>query len=130
MSNNRIDPCLFVVFGATGDLNRRKLLPALYHLARRGLLNECLILGVARSTELNDLKFRALAREVIDSSKVENAAAAGSWCDHCVYYRSIGGSASWPGPKALVAPLRCTQSRRRLPSTTCSSNFAMLWQTS
>ena len=93
MSKNRIDPCLFVVFGATGDLNRRKLLPALYHLARRGLLNECLILGVARSTELNDLKFRALAREVIDSSKVENAAAAGSWCDHCVYYRSIGGGA-------------------------------------
>jgi glucose-6-phosphate 1-dehydrogenase len=33
-----IDPCLLVVFGATGDLTRRKLLPALHNLACLGLL--------------------------------------------------------------------------------------------
>ena len=31
-------PCAFVIFGASGDLTRRKLVPALYQLARRNLL--------------------------------------------------------------------------------------------
>ncbi|MBI4715012.1 MAG: glucose-6-phosphate dehydrogenase [Nitrospirae bacterium] len=35
---HRPDPCTMVVFGVTGSLARRKLLPALYHLARRGFL--------------------------------------------------------------------------------------------
>ncbi|MCA1685267.1 MAG: glucose-6-phosphate dehydrogenase, partial [Planctomycetia bacterium] len=30
------DPCAVVLFGATGDLTHRKLVPALYHLARGG----------------------------------------------------------------------------------------------
>src|SRR5262249_36046361 len=34
------DPCALVIFGATGDLTKRKLLPALYNLARSGLLPE------------------------------------------------------------------------------------------
>jgi glucose-6-phosphate 1-dehydrogenase len=42
-------PCAFVVFGASGDLTRRKLMPALYHLAARGLLPEPFAaVGVAR----------------------------------------------------------------------------------
>ena len=42
-------PCCFVLFGATGDLCARKLLPALYHLAKQGLTpQEFYILGVAR----------------------------------------------------------------------------------
>ena len=32
------DPCAIVIFGASGDLTRRKLFPALYSLALRGLL--------------------------------------------------------------------------------------------
>ena len=32
------DPCIMVIFGAAGDLTRRKLLPALYNLARAQLL--------------------------------------------------------------------------------------------
>ena len=31
-------PCIMVIFGATGDLTKRKLFPALYNLARAGLL--------------------------------------------------------------------------------------------
>jgi glucose-6-phosphate 1-dehydrogenase len=38
MSN--ADPCVFVIFGASGDLTRRKLLPALYHLYREGMMPE------------------------------------------------------------------------------------------
>src|SRR5262245_30453445 len=88
MDKNRIEPCLFIIFGGTGDLNRRKLLPALYQLARRGLLDHCHILGVARSTEMTEDAFRALARDVVRSTEVDSAASS-SWCDQCVHYRSI-----------------------------------------
>ncbi|HTH53563.1 MAG TPA: glucose-6-phosphate dehydrogenase [Edaphobacter sp.] len=43
------DPCVVVIFGASGDLTKRKLLPALYHLQQGGLLPEDFaVLGVAR----------------------------------------------------------------------------------
>ncbi len=52
------DPCTFVIFGGAGDLARRLLVPALYNLAKQGLLaSDFEILGVAR-TELSDDEFR------------------------------------------------------------------------
>jgi glucose-6-phosphate 1-dehydrogenase len=43
------DPCVIVIFGASGDLTKRKLLPALYHLEQSGLLpQEFAVVGVAR----------------------------------------------------------------------------------
>jgi glucose-6-phosphate 1-dehydrogenase len=48
-----------VIFGASGDLTHRKLMPALYHLSYKGRLPEaCVILGVSR-TEWSDEEFRA-----------------------------------------------------------------------
>src|SRR5438445_13166348 len=45
----RPDPCIVVVFGASGDLTKRKLLPALFHLRQAGLLpEEFAVVGVAR----------------------------------------------------------------------------------
>jgi glucose-6-phosphate 1-dehydrogenase len=53
------DPCALVIFGASGDLTRRKLLPAIYSLAVRDLLPERFaIVGVAR-TEETDAEFRS-----------------------------------------------------------------------
>jgi glucose-6-phosphate 1-dehydrogenase len=53
------DPCVFVIFGASGDLTQRKLMPALYSLAYRRLLPvNFAVLGVARSPETDD-GFRA-----------------------------------------------------------------------
>ena len=52
-------PNLIVVFGASGDLAKRKLLPALFHLARQNLLDPKLtVLGYAR-TPMSDEEFRA-----------------------------------------------------------------------
>ncbi|MHB8643192.1 MAG: glucose-6-phosphate dehydrogenase [Gaiellaceae bacterium] len=52
------DACAFVIFGASGDLTKRKLLPALYSLAYRRLLPpQFAVLGVARS-EISDDEFR------------------------------------------------------------------------
>ncbi len=43
------DPCIVVVFGASGDLTKRKLLPALFHLEQEGLLpTKFAVVGVAR----------------------------------------------------------------------------------
>jgi glucose-6-phosphate 1-dehydrogenase len=51
-------PCAMVIFGATGDLTRRKLVPALYNLARAGHLPEELgVVGFARSAG-EDAAFR------------------------------------------------------------------------
>ncbi len=54
-----------ILFGATGDLSRRMLLPSLYGLSVDGLLaTDVRIVGTARS-ELDDTSFRALAAEAI-----------------------------------------------------------------
>src|SRR5918911_147518 len=54
----RPEPCAMVIFGASGDLTKRKLFPALYSLAYRGLLPEKFgVVGVAR-TDLGDDEFR------------------------------------------------------------------------
>ena len=56
-------PCALVVFGASGDLTRRKLMPALYQLARHASLPERFaMLGVARR-EWNDDAFRVEMNE-------------------------------------------------------------------
>jgi glucose-6-phosphate 1-dehydrogenase len=44
------DPCIMVIFGASGDLTKRKLIPALYNLAREEYLpREFALVGIARS---------------------------------------------------------------------------------
>jgi len=54
-----------IIFGATGDLARRMLLPSLYFLERDGLLDERLrIIGAARA-ELDESRFRAMVRETL-----------------------------------------------------------------
>jgi glucose-6-phosphate 1-dehydrogenase len=55
-----------VIFGATGDLSRRKLLPALYNLAHEGALPERFnLIGVSRR-DISDDDFRGQAREAIE----------------------------------------------------------------
>ena len=57
------EPCALVVFGVTGDLARKKLLPAIYDLANRGLLPpDFVLLGFARR-DWGDGDFENLARK-------------------------------------------------------------------
>jgi glucose-6-phosphate 1-dehydrogenase len=59
------DPCAFVIFGASGDLTQRKLIPALYSLAYRRLLPEKFaVIGAAR-TEESDEAFRERMEEAV-----------------------------------------------------------------
>jgi glucose-6-phosphate 1-dehydrogenase len=69
---------VIVLFGATGDLAKRKLLPGMFHLAQVGLMPERFrIVGAAR-TSLDDEQFRNLAREAIADSSRERG-DSGAW---------------------------------------------------
>jgi glucose-6-phosphate 1-dehydrogenase len=60
------DPCVMIIFGATGDLTKRKLFPALYNLAKEKFLPENFaIIGVGRQ-EMTTEEFR---RKIIDDLK-------------------------------------------------------------
>jgi glucose-6-phosphate 1-dehydrogenase len=56
-----LNPHVIVLFGAGGDLARRKLLPGLMHLAEAGLLPECRIIGTSLE-DFDDEAFRKFAR--------------------------------------------------------------------
>lgn len=59
-----VDPCIMVIFGATGDLTARKLVPALYNLARDGQLpGHFACVGFARREKTNE----AFRKEMLDA---------------------------------------------------------------
>jgi glucose-6-phosphate 1-dehydrogenase len=61
----RLDPQEIVIFGASGDLTKRKLLPAFFHLFAEGLLpDRFFIVGYARS-EMTDQEFAETARDAV-----------------------------------------------------------------
>src|SRR2546421_12520377 len=60
-----VHPTTLVIFGATGDLAKRKLLPAIYNLAHEGALPERFnLIGVSRG-DIGDDGFREMAQESI-----------------------------------------------------------------
>src|SRR5438105_14601190 len=60
-----VHPTTLAIFGATGDLAKRKLLPAIYNLAHEGALPERFnLIGISRG-DVGDDGFRDLARESI-----------------------------------------------------------------
>jgi glucose-6-phosphate 1-dehydrogenase len=60
-----VHPTTLTIFGATGDLSQRKLLPAIYNLAHEGALPERFnLVGVSRS-EMSDTEFRDMAAQAV-----------------------------------------------------------------
>ena len=93
MHSDHVEPHLFIVFGGTGDLMRRKLLPALHHLANKYKLGQSFkILGVSRSKEFNDEKYRTFAKEALNEFVKPSEGSCDEWCDSCLYFQSIGKS--------------------------------------
>lgn len=61
-----LDPCILVIFGATGDLTRRKLYPALYNLVQEQLLPvNFAVVAVGRKPKTNE----SAAAEIVESIK-------------------------------------------------------------
>ena len=64
-ADRAMEPCTLVLFGASGDLAQRMVMPAIFHLARRGLLSpEFRLIGYARS-EMTDDEFRTRMRKAV-----------------------------------------------------------------
>ena len=81
---------LVVVMGGTGDLMRRKLLPALWHLISGGLLSESsIVMAVGRRTSFDDESYRAWVREALANASLISDMPA-FWCDDCLYYHALG----------------------------------------
>ncbi len=107
-----LEPHLFVILGATGDLARRKLLPAVYRLTRDGALStDFRILGVSRDKELDDTSYRSWVREALEASGVAGE-ELDDWCDDCLLYQSVreGG-----GYEALAARIAAIEEEAGLP---------------
>ena len=62
----RPEPCTLVIFGASGDLTERKLMPALYSLAFRQLLPERFAIVGAARTPGTDESFREAMKEAVE----------------------------------------------------------------
>lgn len=75
---DKVENHIYVIFGASGDLTKRKLIPALYSLYVQNLLpDKFFILGVSRS-DYKDAEFRGkmksaitIAHEIDDASKID-----------------------------------------------------------
>ncbi len=83
-----VDPHLFVIFGATGDLTRRKLIPSIFRvLTEDGAAAAHNLLGVSRSPwsdhEFREYTNRALHEAGYDGSLVEE------WCRERVFYHQM-----------------------------------------
>ena len=102
------DPCTMVIFGISGDLTKRLLIPALYNLAEKGLLPEQFALvGFARS-EVHSEELRARFLETIDAAEEDPI-------DDALLDRVLGrfqfvagdfdDDAAWDRLVATVAPL-------------------------
>ena len=73
------EPCVVVIFGASGDLTKRKLVPALYNLAQERLLpSEFAVVGVARK-QVGDEEFRAQMKEALTEIGGESQVDESLW---------------------------------------------------
>ena len=114
MANQQAEPSLFIIFGGTGDLSRRKLLPAIGRLvAARCLSDNFHVLGVARDTRHDDASFRKLALESMTASGLQTDSIAG-FCDKRLHYQTIGTGAE-PDYAGLVTRLENIEQRYGLP---------------
>ena len=92
----RAGSCLLVIFGGTGDLTKRKLLPALYDLACIGCTNPTFdVLGVGR-TPLSDDQFRERMREGTAKSKDARNYSENGWRAFAQRLHYLIGDANQP----------------------------------
>ncbi|EFM93743.1 Glucose-6-phosphate 1-dehydrogenase, partial [Actinobacillus pleuropneumoniae serovar 9 str. CVJ13261] len=86
-----IENSCIVIFGASGDLTFRKLIPALYNLFRVGRLGQHFsVLGVARS-ELTDDSFRTKMRDALVKFEKAQGQELEDFCTH-LYYQAVNTS--------------------------------------
>src|SRR5438105_2647456 len=84
---SRADPCVLVIFGASGDLTKRLLVPAIYHLKRAELLPDSFsVVGIARTQESSDALRQNLRNALGEFSKESIDDSAWNWLAQRIEY--------------------------------------------
>ncbi|MCW5890764.1 MAG: glucose-6-phosphate dehydrogenase [bacterium] len=96
-------PHVVVLFGAAGDLARRKLIPGLFQLCRVGLLPVCRIVGTSLE-ELDDDGFRTFARAACDEFS-RSPFSEETWAAFAATLHYVPQSAGPAGLAAVVAAM-------------------------
>src|SRR5580693_8922121 len=84
-------PCVFVIFGASGDLTRRKLIPALYNLAVSRLLPPGMTIVGFALTESTEEQFRASMREAVAEFSRRKPIDEAVWADFASRLHYVAG---------------------------------------
>jgi glucose-6-phosphate 1-dehydrogenase len=92
----QIEPHVILLFGATGDLAARKLLPGLLHLAMTGMMPDYRIVGTSTSS-LTDEEFRHLARHACDQFSTDRISLL-QWAN---FEKRLTFCSTSEGPEAL-----------------------------
>ncbi|MBC7796818.1 MAG: glucose-6-phosphate dehydrogenase [Pyrinomonadaceae bacterium] len=100
----RAEPCIMVIFGATGDLAKRKLLPALYNLAKQGFLpEEFAFVGFARQTMSQEEHRKKIVADLNEFAIDEIDEKLIKWFEQRAYF--IGGDFDDPETFAQLEKL-------------------------
>jgi len=110
-----IEPHVFIILGATGDLTRRKLLPALYHLRDGSSVEKPnrLIVGAALP-EVGEDAFRLWTYEGLRKAGWPDDKELRTWCETCLHYQTLNEGRP-EDYKALAGFVRKLQRLHGLP---------------
>ena len=112
MAQVNIDSHLFVIFGGTGDLAERKLLPSLVRLIRDEEAGDrCVVLGVSRQ-DLGDAAYREWAKNALLESGLGEPGVE-RWCDDNLHHQALAGDAA--GFEALRKRIESIEAEQGLP---------------
>jgi glucose-6-phosphate 1-dehydrogenase len=95
-------PCVFVIFGASGDLAQRKLLPALYNLAVSRLLPPGMSVVGVSLREMGDETFRAVMRDAVAEHSLRKPIDDEVWNDFASRLYYLSGKFEDPGTYARL----------------------------
>lgn len=88
------EPSLLIIFGGTGDLSQRKLLPAIGRLAAAGgIADNFHVLGVTRNARHDDASFRRLALDSMAASGLDPDQVS-DFCNTRLHYQTLGHGAA------------------------------------
>lgn len=111
MNNKRIPPYLLVIVGGTGDLARKKLLPAICRLREKNL-SEFYLIGAGTGKKHNDITYRDFVARSLEEEGVD-VKAMGDPFDW-LYYHSVGGG-SFEEYKSLAERVTNLEKQLNLP---------------
>lgn len=107
-----IDRHLFVIFGGTGDLATRKLIPSLYRLiTERSIGENTVVLGIA-TADIDDAGYRLLAERALMDAGLDSDEIV-SWCESNLFYHRVDREG--PDYAEVRARIEALERSRELP---------------